>query len=175
MDADEATGFFDNHPCRWIGYGKYPLVHFDFPLPDVLFEAISQLLRYIDHLPFSSCFCISEDEPPIFNILWPQFQYLADPHATSGHKLKQETISWFGCAKDDLVNHFFFNDVPTGKLRLPEEFPEYGGIARILQILIGAVADEVEKGREERVTNPSGGLSCILGELIQKGQNFIRG
>ena len=145
MDADEATGFFDNHPCRWIGYWKYSLVQFDFSLPDKLLEAISKLLRYIDHLPFSSRFCISEDELPIFNILWPQFQNLANPHAASRHKLEQETISWFGCAKDDLINHFFFNDVPTGKLCLPEEFPEYGGIARVLQFLIYSVDDEVEE------------------------------
>jgi hypothetical protein len=167
MDAHEATGFFDDHPCCWIGYGKYWLVRFDFPLPDILFEAISQLLRYIDNLLFSSRFCIFEDELPVFNILRLQF------HAAAGHKLEQETIPWFGCAKDDLINHFFFNDVPTGKLCLPEEFPEYGGIARIFQFLVYGVADEVEESREERLANASGSLSCILGRLIEKGQDFI--
>jgi len=60
MDTHKVADFLHYHPRRWIGYGKYSLIQFDFSLPDIVLEAISQLLRYVDHLPFSSRFCVSE-------------------------------------------------------------------------------------------------------------------
>ena len=173
MNANQVAGFLDDHPCCWISEGEDPLVRLNFPLSDILLESVSQFLGDIDYFAFSSCFCLSEDELSVFNILWLQFQNLSNPHATSGHKLEQETISWFSCSKDDLINQFFFNDVPAGKVCLPEEFPEYGGITWIFQILFDCIANEVEKGGKQRIPNPSGSLSCTLSKSVEKGQEFI--
>jgi hypothetical protein len=67
MNADKATNFFANHPYRRIGYGKYSLILFDFPLGDILIEPAGRFVGDIDYFLLSSRFCVSEDKLSVFH------------------------------------------------------------------------------------------------------------
>jgi len=70
---------------------------------------------------------------------------LAHSHTASGHELQHQAVPYFGGAEDDLVNGLFLMDLPTSQIFRPKEFLQHGRIARIGELEIEVIADEVEE------------------------------
>ena len=105
--------FIHNFSPNRIGYREYPLIR---PNPFsgyVFLETVGNLLWDEDNLPFLSTFGGSESEFSILDITGGQFQDFADPHPTSGHQFKNESVPGFDGPKDDFIHHFFFENGPA--------------------------------------------------------------
>jgi hypothetical protein len=58
-------------------------------------------------------------------------------------------------------------------LGLSEYFPQDAGIARIGDVLVDGVSEEIEKGFEQRVAEFLGGLPGSITDTVQKSHNLI--
>jgi len=93
MNTDQIAGLFDNNPggsvCDW----KNPVIGADPIVTDIFLEPIRDFLWQEGDFHFFSAFGILDDSLPVFDILGPEFQDLADPHARTSHEFEHETIS----------------------------------------------------------------------------------
>ncbi len=88
MNPDHLSCFIHNVSPGRIGYREYPLIRPN-PLPGYVFlEPVRNLLGDKDNLPFLPTFGGCERELSILDVIGGQFQYLADPHSTPSHQLK---------------------------------------------------------------------------------------
>jgi len=148
MDTNYLACLVHNLSSGRIGYRKDPLVSPNLFLGDVFLETVCNLLRDEDNFPFLSALGGSESELSVLDITGGQFQDLADPHSTSGHQLKNQPVSGFDGAENDLIHHFFFKNGPTDGSRWAIQFFQHGGIARASEIGVEVLGDEVEEGSE---------------------------
>jgi hypothetical protein len=88
MDPNHLSRFIHNFSPGCIGYWKYPLIRPNSFPGYVFLEAVRNLMRDKDDLPFLAALGGSESELSIFNITRCQFQDFTDPHPTSGHQFK---------------------------------------------------------------------------------------
>ncbi len=77
-----------------------------------------------------------------------QVQDFTHPHTTASHEFQHQTISYFGGAENDLVDGFFLMDLPTRQFPRPKEFLQHRRVARIWQLWVKVIADEVEESFE---------------------------
>ena len=145
MDPNHPSCFIHNFSPGRVGYRKYPLVNSN-PFPGYVFlEAIRNLLWDEDNFSFLAALGGSESELSILNITGNQFQYLADPHPTPGHQLKDQPVPGFDGAENDFVNHFLFQDGPADWSRGSIQLLQHRGIAWASEIGIEVLSDEIEE------------------------------
>ncbi len=112
VDPNHLSCFVHDLSSGRIGYREYPLIRPDPFSGYVFLEAVRNLLRNEDGLPFPATFGSSKGEFPILNIVGSQFQDLADPHSAPGHQLKDQPVSGFSGSEDDFIHHFLFRFLP---------------------------------------------------------------
>ena len=159
MDSYQVASLFDYDPNGGISEGKDPLVSGNPSVFEEILQPVSQLLGDEHYFRDLSAFGIPDGEFLIIHIHSGKLQYLAHSHTSPGHELQHEAVSHLGSSEDDLVNHFFFVDLPWSQLSGSEKLPQHGGIAGVLELLVQVVSDEVKEGLEIRVTG-------VLGELL---------
>jgi hypothetical protein len=104
-----------------------------------------------------------------------EFQRFAHPQATAGHQLHEKPVPNLGDLENDFVHGLFFQEVPPYLIGCTEEFSQHGRVARILQIGIIRVFDEVEERSQGGETDSLGCLLPAVGELGQEAEDFLRG
>jgi len=159
MDPHHGAGLSDHDPGGSIGDGEYPLVSRNASGLEIIFQSVGQLLGDEDYLHVFPAFGIPDSKLLIIHIHGGELQDLAHPHATPGHEFQHETVSHLGCSEDDLVDHFFFMDLPRSQLSRSEKLLQHRGITGILELTIQVVADKVKEGLEI-------GVAGVLGELL---------
>src|SRR3990170_3704023 len=113
MDPNYLSCFIHNFSPGCIGYWEYPLIRPN-PFPGYVFlEAVRNLLRDEDNFPFLAALWGSESELSVLDVIWYQFQDLADPHSTPGHQLKNEPVPGFDGTKDYFIYYFLFENGPA--------------------------------------------------------------
>ena len=113
MDPNHLSCFIHNFSSGRIGYRKYPLIRSNSFPGYVFLEAVRNLLRDEDNFPFLAALGASERELSILDVSGCQFQDFADPHSTSGHQFKNESIPGFYGAKNDFIHYFLFQNGPA--------------------------------------------------------------
>jgi hypothetical protein len=88
---------------------------------DVSSEAARDFLWQEGGFSLFSTFEGSYDCLSVFNILGPEVEDLTDPHARSGHELKQKAIPGIWRPEGDFIDHILFKDLEMGHLSYPEE------------------------------------------------------
>jgi hypothetical protein len=159
VDPHQGTCLSDHDPGRSISDGEYSLVSCSALVFEVILQPVGQLLGDKDHFCASPALGISYGKFLIIHIHGGEFQDLAYPHTTPSHELQNKTVSYLSGSKDDLVNHFFFMDLPRSYLSRSEKLFQHRGITRILELSIQVVSDEVKEGLEISVAG-------MLGELL---------
>ena len=114
-----------------------------------------------------------EDQPPVLNILWREFQGFAHAQTATGHQLHEKPVPDLGDLENDFVHGLLFQEVPPHLLGCTEEFSQHGRIARILQIGFIGVLDEVEERSQRGKTGSLGCLLPAVGELGQETEDFL--
>lgn len=146
VNSHQLSRFLDHQPCCSVGYREDSLRGLNSLLSHVFVQAVGDLARNEDNFCLFAAFRISNDEFSALDISGRQVQYLTDSHPSPGHEFEHQTISRVGGSEDDLVDNFLFNGVPVINLRRSEEFLYHGCVAGILQAVIKAFPDEIEKG-----------------------------
>ena len=88
MNADQLTGLLNYDPSGSIGNRKNPVTYFYAIVSDIFLEPVRNFPWQESNLRLFSAFGVPDYSLPVFDILWSEFQYLADSHATSGHEFK---------------------------------------------------------------------------------------
>ncbi len=145
MGPNHLSCFIHNLSPGRIGYWKYPLIRLDPFSGYVLLEAVCNLLRNEDDLPFLATFGSPEGEPSVLDIVWSQFQDFADPHSAPGHQLKDQPVPGSSGSEDDLIYHFLFQNGPSDGSRWPIQLFQQEGVAWTSKIEIQVLGDKVEE------------------------------
>ena len=110
-----------------------------------------------------------------FYIHWSNFKDLPNPHPTSCHELKYQSVANVSCLEYHLINSFFFEYGPLNTSGVPEYLSQHHGITRVGDLLIQSVLNEIEEGIEQCISKAFGSLLGLLIKVGQKGENFLRG
>jgi len=140
---------------------------------DIFLEAFGHLFRDIDRFRLLSAFGIIQNDFLILNVASPDFKYLTDSHAATGHQLQHQSVTLTPGSEYHLIDLVLFEDVPSMDLGLSEYFSQDAGIAGIGDVFVGGVSEEIEKGFEQRVAEFLGGLPGSLTEPVQENHDFI--
>lgn len=114
MNPDQITGLFNNNPGGSVCYRENPVTGFDFIVTDIFFEPVSNFLGQEGDLRFFAAFWVSDYNLPVFDIVWFEFQDLADTHAAPCHKFEHQAVSWTPCPENDLIDDILFQDFELG-------------------------------------------------------------
>jgi hypothetical protein len=77
--------------------------------------------------------------------------------------------------EDDLIDGFFFHDLPGHGSIVFEDFPKHGCITRVGEPLRASVYDKGEEGAKKGKAESFGGLLESLGEVAQEGEDLLWG
>ena len=78
----------------------------------VLLQPFEQYAGNVLHLIRPSAFRILDDQFPILDILWSQFEYLPYSHSSSRHQLKYQPVTDIETSENDLVHNILINYLP---------------------------------------------------------------
>ena len=71
---------------------------------DVRLKSVRYFLGDKHVLPHFSAFWIFERQFPVLYISRSQFQNFTDSHSAPGHQFQDESVSWFVCPEDSLID-----------------------------------------------------------------------
>ena len=111
MNADQLTSLLNYDSGGSIGYRENPVAYFDAIVTDIFLEPVRNFPWQESNLRLFSAFGIPDYSLPVFNILWSEFQNLADSHATSGHEFKQQPVPWASGPKNNFIDHILFQNL----------------------------------------------------------------
>jgi len=148
-------------PCSTSGFG-------------VILQTIGQLLGEDEHdyCAFSAL-GIPDGKLLVIHIKGSEIQNFAYPHATLVHELQHKAVSHLGDPEDNLVNNFFLADLLLSQLSWSEKLFQHGGAARILELRIQIIRNEVKEGFEVGVTGVLSDLCTSVVEAGEKGKNLL--
>ena len=173
MDTDLFAGFPDHLTGGCVLDLKNPVMGGETPISDIAFQPVRYLLRNEDHLRAFSTFRFDKTQFPVVGVLHFQFQHFTDAHAAPGHEFQHDSVPDIVGAKNDLIDHVFFQDSPVPAFGGAKRFPEQRRVAGISQIALDVVSDEIEKGFQEGVLVALGGSFQAFSDRGQKGQDVI--
>jgi len=160
--------------CR-VGNGKNPLLRFCSPLSDIFPQTMGQLLRDKNDLGLPTTLgCLDADSTRV-NIRGSQFKNFPDSHPSPCHQFQDEPVSLIWSPKDDLIDGFFFHDLPGNGSEVFEDLSKHWGITGIWEPLRARVYDEGEKCAKKGKAESLGGLFESLSEVAQEGEDLLRG
>jgi hypothetical protein len=134
MDPNHLSCFTHDFSPGSIGYRKYPLIRsHSFPCY-VFLQTVRNLLGDEDNFPFLPALGGSEGELSVLDITGCQFQYLADPHPSASHQLKNQPVPGFDSTKDDFIHHVLFQNGPMNGSRGTIQLPQHGGITGLRKL-----------------------------------------
>jgi hypothetical protein len=162
MYPNQFTGLLNNDPRSGVGYWKNPVSGLDPFVTDVFFEPIRYFLGQESNLGFLAAFGVSDYNLPVFDIVWSEFQDLADTHAAPCHKFEHQAVSWISSSENDLIDDILFQDLELGWFAGFEQFTKGGIITWVLEIRIDRIFDEIEKGSQK---GESQFLCALLGSI----------
>jgi hypothetical protein len=174
MDACVASGVDDYISGSGIGQREDAFIRPDILFPDIVPEPVGNLLRNKDCLTFLAAFRLPEYQLAILDIPGRKLQHLTDPHSPSGHQFHDQAIPGFGRSENDFIYLFFFQDVRQGIPSPPEQLPDHGSVAGVLNCIVKGVSDEIEKGLQAGITCPLCGSFCPLGDLVEERKDLVR-
>jgi len=174
-NANPFAGVFHDHPGGRVTDREDAILGCDSLVANECFEALRHLLGNEDHLFLPAALRLPEDQPPVLHVPWREFQGFAHAQTASGHQLHQQTISGHGNLEDDLIHGLLFQEVPPYLIGCAEELSQHGGVARILEIGLRGVLDQVEERSQGGETGSLGRLLPAVGELGQEAEDFLRG
>jgi len=160
--------------CR-VGNGKDPFLRFYPFLTDIFSQAMGQLLRDKNDLCLPTTFgCLDADSTPV-NVRGSQFKHFPNSHPSPCHQFQDESVSLVRSPKDDLIDGFFFHDLPGHRPVVLEDLSKHGCITRIGEPLRARVYDEGKEGTKKGKAESLGGLLESLSEVAQEGEDLLRG
>ena len=145
FDTDHFAGFDHHDPGSFIGNREYPIIVRIAHFQGVFTQSICHFLWDKNKLIFLAAFRFTQDQFSILQIAQFQFQHFTNPHAASGHQFEDQSIANLGCAEDDFVDGFFFDDFPPQRHPFPIQLANHGSVAGVPEFGIDIVADEIEK------------------------------
>jgi len=174
-DSDEFPCLLYHYSCRRIGDAKDLLFLFNPSLSDILPKAVCQLLRYEGNLCLTTTFgCLDADSTPV-NVRGSQFKHFPDSHPSPCHQFQDEPVSLVLSPEDDLIDGFFFHDLPGHGSVVLEDLSKHRCITGISEPLGACVYDEGEEGTKKGKAESLGGLLEPLSEVAQEGEDLLRG
>ena len=174
-NANPFAGVPHDHPGSRVTYREDAILGCDPLVANVCFEAFRHLLGNEDHFFLPAAFRLPEDQPPVLNVPGREFQGFAHAQTTTGHHLHEQAISGHGNLEDDLIHGLLLQEVPPYLIRCTEELSQHGRVARILEIGLTGVLDEVEEGGQGGETGSLGRLLPAVGERGQEAEDFLCG
>jgi hypothetical protein len=174
-NANPFPGVPHDHPGGRVTDREDAILGCDPRFANVCFESLRHLLGNENHLFLPSAFRLSEDQPSVLNVPWREFQSFAHAQTATGHHLHEQAISGHGNLENDLIHGFLFQEVPPYLIGCTEEFSQHRRVARILQIGLTGVLDEVEERSQGGETGSLRRLLSAVGELGQEAEDFLRG
>lgn len=168
MNSDQIPGLLNHRPGSFITDWKYPIMLADILSFDILFKAISDLLRDEYHFSLSAAFRRPQQQFSFNNIIGSKFQHLTDTHSTASHQFEHETIPGLCGPKDDFIHGLLFQSIPMNFHLWPVQLAQYLGVAWVDEIRNDVVFDKVEKCGKVGISDAFGlGLGSVC-KLIQK-------
>ena len=132
----------------------------DVVLSHVLLQPFKLFAGYVDHFIRPSAFRILDDQFPILDILWSQFEYLTYSHSSSGHQFKYQPVTNVETSENDFIDDVLINYLPLIWLRPFEYLSNHCGAAWIRQVGLRGIDREIEKGSKDRIAVSLGRL-CV--------------
>jgi hypothetical protein len=164
-DPDEFPCLLYHHSCRWIGDPEDLLFLFNPSSSDIFPQAMSQLLRQKSDLGLTTALGRLNAYSPPVNVRGGQFKHFPDSHPSPSHQFQDKPVSLVLSPEDDLIDGFFFHDLPGHGSIVFEDFPKHGCITRIGEPLRASVYDEGEEGPKKGKAESFGGLFEPLGQM----------
>ena len=126
---------------------------------------MGQLLRHKSDLCLTTTLgCLDIDSAPV-NVRGGQLKNFSDSHPSPSHQFQDKPVSLVLSPEDDLIDGFFFHDLPGHGSIVFEDFPKHGCITRIGEPLRASVYDEGEEGPKKGKAESFGGLFEPLGQV----------
>ena len=110
-----------------------------------------------------------------FNVRGSQFKNFPDSHPSPCHQFQDQSVSLILCSEDDLIDGFFFHDLPGHGSVVFEDLPKHWGITRIGEPLGACVYDEGKERAKKRKAESLCGLLETLGKVAQEGEDLLWG
>jgi hypothetical protein len=99
---------------------------------------------------------ISDGEFLVVDIDGKELYDFTYPHASPGHQFQHQTVSYFSCPEDNLVDGLFLMDLPASEFHRPKKFPQHRSVTWVWEQGIQVITDEVEKGFEVEIAGVLG-------------------
>ena len=174
-DSHEFPCLLHHDSRRRVGNGKDPFLRFCSPLSDIFPQAMGQLLRDKNDLGLPTTFRCLDADSTLVNVRGSQFKHFPNSHPSPCHQFQDEAVSLVRSPKDDLIDGFFFHDLPGDGSVVLENLPEHRCITGIWEPLGTSVYDEGEEGTKKGKAESLGGLLEPLSEVAQEGEDLLRG
>jgi hypothetical protein len=174
-DPDEFPCLLYHYSCRRIGDAEDLLFLFNPSSSDIFPQAMSQLLRHKSDLGLTTALGRLNAYSPPVNVRGGQFKHFPDSHPSPSHQFQDKPVSLVLSPEDDLIDGFFFHDLPGHGSIVFEDFPKHGCITRIGEPLRASVYDEGKESTKKGKAESFGGLLESLGEVAQEGEDLLWG
>jgi hypothetical protein len=174
-NANPFAGISHDHPGGRVADRKDAILGWNRLVSNVLLESLRHLLGNEDHLFLAAAFRRPQDQPPILNVPGREFQRFTHAQTAPGHQLHEQAITDSRNLEDDLIHGLLFQEVPPYLIGCTEEFSQHRRVARILEIGLTGVLDEVEERSQGGETGSLRRLLSAVGELGQEAEDFLRG
>ena len=136
---------------------------------------MGQLLRDKNNLGLPTTLGRLDVYSSTVNIRGSQFKHFPDSHPSPCHQFQDESVSLVRSPKDDLIDGFFFHDLPGDWSVVLENLPEHRCITGIWEPLGACVYDEGKERAKKRKAESLCGLLETLGKVAQEGEDLLRG
>ena len=123
---------------------------------DILFKAISDLLRDEYHFNLLAAFRLPQQQFSFKNIIGSKFQHLTDTHSTASHQFEHQTIPGLCGPKDDFIHGVLFQNIPMSFHLWTVQLAQYIGVTRTDEIRDDVVFNKVEECRKVGISDTFG-------------------
>jgi hypothetical protein len=136
---------------------------------------MGQLLGYQGNLCLTAALGCLNAYSSAVNVRGSQFKNFPDSHPSTCHQFQDESVSLIRSPEYDLIDGFFFHDLPGDESVVFEDLSKHGGITRICEPLCARVYDEGEESTKKGKAESFGGLLESLSEVTQEGKDLLWG
>ena len=148
FDSGQFACLLDNHPGGSIRDRENPLIWFKRSLLDVRAQTLNHLSQDEDDFSILAALWALDRQLLVADIFRSELQDFTASHAASRHELQDKAVSHLRRPEDNLINRFFFDDIPVDGFAGSIDLPQHRGIAGILNAGLEVGPDEIEKGLE---------------------------